>query len=29
VLDREEQAKLEAAISKQIAMLDFRKKRRI
>ena len=29
VLDREEQAKLEAAISKQLAMLDFRKKRRI
>ena len=29
VLDREEQAKLEAAIAKQIAILDFRKKRRI
>ena len=29
VLDREEQAKLEAAIAKQMAMLDFRKKRRI
>lgn len=29
VLDREEQAKLEAAISKQLAILDFRKKRRI
>lgn len=29
VLDREEQAKLEAAITKQMAMLDFRKKRRI
>lgn len=28
VLDREEQAKLEAAIAKQIAILDFRKKRR-
>ncbi len=29
VLDREEQAKLEAAIAKQIAILDFRKKRRV
>ena len=29
VLDREEQTKLEAAIAKQMAMLDFRKKRRI
>ena len=29
VLDREEQARLEASIAKQIAMLDFRKKRRI
>lgn len=29
VLDREEQAKLEASIAKQIAILDFRKKRRI
>ena len=29
VLDREEQAKLEAAIAKQRAILDFRKKRRI
>lgn len=29
VLDREEQAKLEAAITKQMAMLDFRKKRRV
>lgn len=29
VLDREEQAKLEAAIAKQMALLDFRKKRRI
>lgn len=29
VLDREEQTKLEAAIAKQMALLDFRKKRRI
>lgn len=29
VLDREEQAKLEAHIAKQMAMLDFRRKRRI
>ena len=29
VLDREEQTKLEAAIAKQMAMLDFRKKRRL
>lgn len=29
VLDREEQAKLEAHIAKQLAMLDFRRKRRL
>ena len=29
VLDREEQARLEATIAKQIAILDFRKKRRV